>query len=65
MYEQENPDSSEPVVVDDAERTYQETDDVTYRDYDEQDHAVDNSNTILEEPHMPPAEEQQEVPPDT
>uniref|UniRef100_A0A4W2GNC3 Aspartyl/asparaginyl beta-hydroxylase n=1 Tax=Bos indicus x Bos taurus TaxID=30522 RepID=A0A4W2GNC3_BOBOX len=36
MYEQENPDSSEPVVVDDAERTYQETDDVTYRDYDEQ-----------------------------
>uniref|UniRef100_A0A4W2D1U6 Aspartyl/asparaginyl beta-hydroxylase n=1 Tax=Bos indicus x Bos taurus TaxID=30522 RepID=A0A4W2D1U6_BOBOX len=76
MYEQENPDSSEPVVVDDAERTYQETDDVTYRDYDEQvykplqnegtessDHAVDNSNTILEEPHMPPAEEQQEVPP--
>lgn len=29
------------------------------------DHAVDNSNTILEEPHMPPAEEQQEVPPDT
>lgn len=66
MYEQENPDSSEPVVVDDAERTYQETDDVTYRDYDEQvyeplqnegtessDHAVDNSNTILEEPHMP------------
>ncbi|XP_061294808.1 aspartyl/asparaginyl beta-hydroxylase isoform X7 [Bos javanicus] len=65
MYEQENPDSSEPVVVDDAERTYQETDDVTYRDYDEQDHAVDNSNTILEEPHMPPAEEQQEVPPET
>lgn len=78
IYEQENPDSSEPVVVDDAERTYQETDDVTYRDYDEQvyeplqnegtessDHAVDNSNTILEELHMPPAEEQQEVPPDT
>ncbi|XP_017913960.1 PREDICTED: aspartyl/asparaginyl beta-hydroxylase isoform X2 [Capra hircus] len=76
IYEQENPDSSEPVVVDDAERTYQETDDVTYRDYDEQvyeplqnegtessDHAVDNSNTILEELHMPPAEEQQEVPP--
>ncbi|XP_042110176.1 aspartyl/asparaginyl beta-hydroxylase isoform X6 [Ovis aries] len=65
IYEQENPDSSEPVVVDDAERTYQETDDVTYRDYDEQDHAVDNSNTILEELHMPPAEEQQEVPPET
>ncbi|XP_025121139.3 aspartyl/asparaginyl beta-hydroxylase isoform X7 [Bubalus bubalis] len=65
IYEQENPDSNEPVVVDDAERTYQETDDVTYRDYDEQDHAVDNSNTILEEPHMPPAEEQQEVPPET
>ncbi|KAG5204874.1 hypothetical protein JEQ12_019319 [Ovis aries] len=78
IYEQENPDSSEPVVVDDAERMYQETDDVTYRDYDEQvyeplqnegtessDHAVDNSNTILEELHMPPAEEQQEVPPET
>nr|XP_025121140.1 aspartyl/asparaginyl beta-hydroxylase isoform X3 [Bubalus bubalis] len=65
IYEQENPDSNEPVVVDDAERMYQETDDVTYRDYDEQDHAVDNSNTILEEPHMPPAEEQQEVPPET
>ncbi|CAI9155265.1 unnamed protein product [Rangifer tarandus platyrhynchus] len=78
IYEQENPDSSEPVVVDDAERTYQETDDVTYRDYDEQvyeplqnegtessDNAVDNSNTILEELHMPPAEEQQEVPPET
>ncbi|XP_068839384.1 aspartyl/asparaginyl beta-hydroxylase isoform X1 [Capricornis sumatraensis] len=78
IYEQENLDSSEPVVVDDAERTYQETDDVTYRDYDEQvyeplqnegtessDHAVDNSNTILEELHMPPAEEQQEVPPET
>ncbi|XP_060979353.1 aspartyl/asparaginyl beta-hydroxylase isoform X2 [Dama dama] len=77
IYEQENPDSSEPVVVDDAERTYQETDDVTYRDYDEQvykplqnegtessDNAVDNSNTILEELHMPPAEEQQEVPPE-
>ncbi|XP_055288528.1 aspartyl/asparaginyl beta-hydroxylase isoform X6 [Moschus berezovskii] len=78
IYEQENPDSSEPVVVDDAERTYQETDDVTYRDYDEQvyeplqnegtessDNAVDNSNTILEELHVPPAEEQQEVPPET
>ncbi|XP_065758717.1 aspartyl/asparaginyl beta-hydroxylase isoform X3 [Muntiacus reevesi] len=77
IYEQENPDSSEPVVVDDAERTYQETDDVTYRDYDEQvyeplqnegtessDNAVDNSNTILEELHMPPAEEQQEIPPE-
>ncbi|XP_043735790.1 aspartyl/asparaginyl beta-hydroxylase isoform X5 [Cervus elaphus] len=77
IYEQEIPDSSEPVVVDDAERTYQETDDVTYRDYDEQvyeplqnegtessDNAVDNSNTILEELHMPPAEEQQEVPPE-
>ncbi|XP_052507803.1 aspartyl/asparaginyl beta-hydroxylase [Budorcas taxicolor] len=65
IYEQENPDSSEPVVVEDAERTYQETDDVTYRDHDERDHAVDNSNTILEELHMPPAEEQQEVPPET
>uniref|UniRef100_A0A8D1WLK1 Aspartate beta-hydroxylase n=1 Tax=Sus scrofa TaxID=9823 RepID=A0A8D1WLK1_PIG len=77
MYEQENPESSEPVVEDDG-RIYQEADDVTYQDYDEQvyepvenegtessDNAVDDSHTILEEVHVPPAEEQQEVPPDT
>ncbi|KAJ8797065.1 hypothetical protein J1605_001875 [Eschrichtius robustus] len=77
IHEQENPDSSEP-VVDDAGRTYQEADDVTYQEYDEQafepsenegtetsDNAVDDSNTILEEVHVPPAEEQREVPPET
>ncbi|XP_066874083.1 aspartyl/asparaginyl beta-hydroxylase isoform X19 [Kogia breviceps] len=77
IYEQENPDSSEP-VVDDAGRMYQEADDITYQEYDEQafepsenegtessDNAVDDSNTILEEVHVPPAEEQREVPPET
>ncbi|XP_019780834.1 aspartyl/asparaginyl beta-hydroxylase isoform X1 [Tursiops truncatus] len=77
IYEQENPDSSEP-VVDDAGRMYQQADDVTYQEYDEQafepsenegtensDNAVDDSNTILEEVHVPHAEEQREVPPET
>ncbi|XP_007471536.1 PREDICTED: aspartyl/asparaginyl beta-hydroxylase [Lipotes vexillifer] len=64
IYEQENPGSSEP-VVDDAGRMYQEADDITYQEYDEQDNAVDDSNTILEEVHVPPAEEQREVPPET
>ncbi|XP_059022345.1 aspartyl/asparaginyl beta-hydroxylase isoform X3 [Mustela lutreola] len=64
MYEQDNPDSMEPVVGDD-ERRYHEADDLTYQDYDEPDNAVEDSNTILEEAHMPPAEEQQEVPLET
>ncbi|XP_065751096.1 aspartyl/asparaginyl beta-hydroxylase isoform X1 [Phocoena phocoena] len=64
IYEQENPDSSEP-VVDDAGRMDQEADDITYQEYDEQDNAVDDSNTILEEVHVPRAEEQREVPPET
>ncbi|XP_060143652.1 aspartyl/asparaginyl beta-hydroxylase isoform X6 [Globicephala melas] len=77
IYEQENPDSSEP-VVDDAGRMYQQADDITYQEYDEQafepsenegtensDNAVDDSNTILEEVHVPHAEEQREVPPET
>uniref|UniRef100_A0A8C7EVT7 Aspartyl/asparaginyl beta-hydroxylase n=3 Tax=Neovison vison TaxID=452646 RepID=A0A8C7EVT7_NEOVI len=77
MYEQDNPDSMEPVVGDD-ERRYHEADDLTYQDYDEpvyepseneglesSDNAVEDSNTILEEAHMPPAEEQQEVPLET
>ncbi|XP_061027926.1 aspartyl/asparaginyl beta-hydroxylase isoform X2 [Eubalaena glacialis] len=76
-YHVEETDSSEP-VVDDAGRMYQEADDVTYQEYDEQafepsenegtessDNAVDDSNTILEEVHMSPAEEQREVPPET
>lgn len=77
MYEQDNPDSMEPIVGDDA-RTYHEADDLTYQDYDEpvyeppeneglesSDNAGEDSNIILEEVYMPPAEEQQEVPPDT
>ncbi|XP_045644986.1 aspartyl/asparaginyl beta-hydroxylase isoform X3 [Ursus americanus] len=77
MYEQDNPDSMEPVVGDD-ERRYHEADDLTYQDYDEpvyepseneglesSDNAVEESNIILEEVHVPPAEEQQEVPPET
>ncbi|XP_029079001.1 aspartyl/asparaginyl beta-hydroxylase isoform X4 [Monodon monoceros] len=77
IYEQENPESSEP-VVDDAGRMDQEADDITYQEYDEQafepsenegtensDNAVDDSNTILEEVHVPRAEEQREVPPET
>nr|XP_031548034.1 aspartyl/asparaginyl beta-hydroxylase isoform X4 [Vicugna pacos] len=76
IYEQENPESSEPAVDDDGQMYH--TDDVTYQDYDEQvyepsksegvessDNAVDNSNIILEETQAPPAEEHQEVPPET
>nr|KAF6426066.1 aspartate beta-hydroxylase [Molossus molossus] len=76
MYEQENPDSTEP-VIDDDERMYHDADDVTYQDYDQQvyepsegegvessDTGVEESNVILEVP-VPPAEEQQEIPPET
>uniref|UniRef100_A0A8C5YU58 Aspartate beta-hydroxylase n=1 Tax=Marmota marmota marmota TaxID=9994 RepID=A0A8C5YU58_MARMA len=76
IYDQENPDSSEPVVED--ESLHQEADDVTYQDYDKQeyepsendaieisDNAVEESNIIPEEVSVPAAEEQQEVPPDT
>nr|KAF6426068.1 aspartate beta-hydroxylase [Molossus molossus] len=77
MYEQENPDSTEP-VIDDDERMYHDADDVTYQDYDQQvyepsegegvessDTGVEESNVILEEVPVPPAEEQQEIPPET
>ncbi|XP_025726420.2 aspartyl/asparaginyl beta-hydroxylase isoform X2 [Callorhinus ursinus] len=77
MYEQDSPDSTEPVVGDD-ERRYHEAEDLTYQDDDEpvyepleneglesSDNAAEDSNIILEEEHMPPAEEQQEVPPET
>ncbi|XP_048638977.1 aspartyl/asparaginyl beta-hydroxylase isoform X8 [Marmota marmota marmota] len=76
IYDQENPDSSEPVVED--ESLHQEADDVTYQDYDKQeyepsendaieisDNAVEESNIIPEEVSVPAAEEQQEVPPET
>nr|KAF6404491.1 aspartate beta-hydroxylase [Rousettus aegyptiacus] len=74
MYEQENPDSIEP-VIDDDERIYHDADDVTYQDYDQKAHEpsdsegiessdnVEDSNIILEEVRVPPAEEQQEIPP--
>ncbi|XP_044905825.1 aspartyl/asparaginyl beta-hydroxylase isoform X5 [Felis catus] len=77
MYEQDNPDPTEPVAGGE-ERTYHDADDITYQDYDEpvyepsenegiesSDNAVEDSNVILEEAHVPPAEEQQEVPPET
>ncbi|XP_058131545.1 aspartyl/asparaginyl beta-hydroxylase isoform X3 [Dasypus novemcinctus] len=76
LYEEENPDSSEPEV--DGEQLHQDADDVTYQDYDESvyepsenerieisDNVVEDSNVILEEVNIPPAEEQQEVPPET
>nr|XP_023401486.1 aspartyl/asparaginyl beta-hydroxylase isoform X11 [Loxodonta africana] len=76
IYEQENPDSSEPVA--DEERLHHVADDVTYQVFDEQvyeplenerieisDNAVEDSNIISEEVTAPPAEEQQEVPPET
>ncbi|XP_054548209.1 aspartyl/asparaginyl beta-hydroxylase isoform X4 [Talpa occidentalis] len=74
IYEQENPDSSEPAV--DDERMYHHADDVTYQDYDEQvyepenegrensNNAVEDSNIILEDVPVSHAEEQ-EVPPET
>ncbi|XP_070077601.1 aspartyl/asparaginyl beta-hydroxylase isoform X2 [Equus przewalskii] len=75
VYEQENPDAIEP-VVDEVERMFHEADDVTYQEDDEQvreplehegiensDNAVEDSNVILEEVPVPPAEEQQEIPP--
>ncbi|KAM9626613.1 aspartyl/asparaginyl beta-hydroxylase isoform 8-T8 [Trichechus inunguis] len=74
IYEQENPGSSEPVV--DDERLHHDADDITYQVYDEQvyeplederievsDNAVEDSNIIPEDVSVPPAEEQQEVPP--
>ncbi|XP_053517006.1 aspartyl/asparaginyl beta-hydroxylase isoform X3 [Artibeus jamaicensis] len=64
MYKQENSDSTEPAIEDD-ERTYHDADDVTYEDHDQQDNAVEDSNIILEEAHASPAEEQQEIPPET
>ncbi|XP_053517005.1 aspartyl/asparaginyl beta-hydroxylase isoform X2 [Artibeus jamaicensis] len=53
MYKQENSDSTEPAIEDD-ERTYHDA-----------DNAVEDSNIILEEAHASPAEEQQEIPPET
>ncbi|NP_001400777.1 aspartyl/asparaginyl beta-hydroxylase isoform 17 [Homo sapiens] len=70
MSEQENPDSSEPVVED--ERLHHDTDDVTYQVYEEQevtappeDNPVEDSQVIVEEVSIFPVEEQQEVPPET
>ncbi|XP_039724795.1 aspartyl/asparaginyl beta-hydroxylase isoform X2 [Pteropus medius] len=64
-YEQENPDSIEP-VIDDDERIYP---DAVYEPSDsegiESSDKVEDSNIILEEVRVPPAEEQQEIPPET
>ncbi|XP_070248075.1 aspartyl/asparaginyl beta-hydroxylase isoform X2 [Myotis yumanensis] len=78
MYEQETPDSTEP-AIDDYEKMYRDADEVTYQDYDQQvyepseseggmessDNTVEESNIIIEEAHVPPAEEHQEIPPET
>ncbi|EHB16565.1 Aspartyl/asparaginyl beta-hydroxylase, partial [Heterocephalus glaber] len=76
MYGQENSDSSEPLI--DAERLQQETDDITYQDYDEQvyessenkpieisDNAIEDSNIISEEVSVSLVDEHQEIPPET
>ncbi|XP_027630099.1 aspartyl/asparaginyl beta-hydroxylase isoform X3 [Tupaia chinensis] len=78
VYEQEGPDSSEPVV--DDEKLQHDTDDITYQDYDEQVYepsenegieisdAIADSNMISEEVSVPTAEDQQdgqEVSPET
>uniref|UniRef100_A0A673VRZ8 Aspartate beta-hydroxylase n=1 Tax=Suricata suricatta TaxID=37032 RepID=A0A673VRZ8_SURSU len=76
MYEQDTSGPVEPVAGGE-ERTYHDADDITYQDYDEpvyepsenegiesSDNAVEDSNIILEEAHLSPAE-QQEVPPET
>ncbi|KAI5941285.1 Aspartyl/asparaginyl beta-hydroxylase [Manis javanica] len=52
VYEQESPDSVEP-VADDDERMYHVADDVTYQDYNEQ------------EVFVSPSEDQEEIPPET
>ncbi|XP_059529088.1 aspartyl/asparaginyl beta-hydroxylase isoform X14 [Myotis daubentonii] len=76
MYEQETPDSTEP-ATDDYEKMYHDADEVTYQDSDQtvyelseseggmesSDNTVEESNIILEEAHVPPAEEPQEIPP--
>ncbi|XP_062935499.1 aspartyl/asparaginyl beta-hydroxylase isoform X4 [Cynocephalus volans] len=73
IYEQENPDSSEPVV--DDERLHHDADDLAHQHYEEQvyepsenegieisDSVVEDSNITSEEARVPPAEEQQETP---
>ncbi|XP_047409783.1 aspartyl/asparaginyl beta-hydroxylase isoform X2 [Sciurus carolinensis] len=65
MYDQENPDSSEPVVED--ERLHQKA---VYEPSENEaieisDNTTEESNIISEEVSVPPAEEQQEVPPET
>ncbi|XP_036763425.2 aspartyl/asparaginyl beta-hydroxylase isoform X6 [Manis pentadactyla] len=52
VYEQESPDSIEP-VADDDERMNHVADDITYQDYNEQ------------EVFVPPSEDQEEIPPET
>ncbi|XP_036194232.1 aspartyl/asparaginyl beta-hydroxylase isoform X5 [Myotis myotis] len=75
-YEQETPDSTEP-ATDDYEKMYHDADEVTYQDSDQtvyepseseggmesSDNTVEESNIILEEAHVAPAEEHQEIPP--
>ncbi|KAM5211599.1 aspartyl/asparaginyl beta-hydroxylase isoform 20-T20 [Hipposideros larvatus] len=73
----EETESIEPVI--DDERLYHDEmrDDITYQDYDQQayeplenegietsDNAVEDSHITLDEVRVPPAEEQQEIPPE-
>ncbi|XP_016054382.1 PREDICTED: aspartyl/asparaginyl beta-hydroxylase-like isoform X2 [Miniopterus natalensis] len=63
VYEHENPDSTEP-ALDDGERTYHDADDVTHQDYDQQVYEPSESEGMeSSEARVPPAEEQQEIPP--
>ncbi|XP_036292896.1 aspartyl/asparaginyl beta-hydroxylase isoform X3 [Pipistrellus kuhlii] len=66
MYEQEAPDSTDP-AIDDYERTYHDADEVTYQDYDQQVYEPSESEGGMEssETHASPAEEHQEIPPET
>lgn len=63
MYEQDNPESINPVI--DNERLYHDADDITYQDYGQQDNAGEDPHIMLEEVPVSPAEEQQEILPDT
>nr|XP_044999316.1 aspartyl/asparaginyl beta-hydroxylase isoform X2 [Jaculus jaculus] len=75
-YDQEDSDPSEPVA--DADRLYQDTDEVTYQDDDEpvhkpsenegleiSDNTIEDSRIISEEINIPPMEEQQDIPPES
>ncbi|XP_036194231.1 aspartyl/asparaginyl beta-hydroxylase isoform X4 [Myotis myotis] len=65
-YEQETPDSTEP-ATDDYEKMYHDADEVTYQDSDQTVYEPSESEGGMEssEAHVAPAEEHQEIPPET